>query len=70
MASADAVKAQLKGLMEQRSALEAEIAQRSARLEAAGVGMQAPLVDGEASPPFCHLFLLSSMRCSMDPLFA
>lgn len=44
---AAALKAQLKRLAEQRAALEAQIAQRSARLEMAGVGMSAPLVDRE-----------------------
>lgn len=41
------LKAQLKRLMEQRGSMEAEIAQRSARLEAAGVGLQSPLVDAQ-----------------------
>ncbi len=43
------LKAQLRRLEVQRSAIEAEIAQRSARLEAAGVGMQAPLIDDEVN---------------------
>ncbi|KAL4428566.1 hypothetical protein ABPG77_008878 [Micractinium sp. CCAP 211/92] len=44
------LKAQLRRLEAQRGAIEAEIAQRSARLEAAGVGMQARLVDEEGFP--------------------
>ena len=47
--SAATLKAQLKGLGEQRAALELEVAQRSARLQAAGVGMGGPLVDSEVS---------------------
>ena len=43
----DALKAQLKRMMAERTALEAEIAQRSARLDSAGVGQHTPLVDEE-----------------------
>ena len=42
MSDPAALKAQLKRLGDQRSALEADIAVRSARLQAAGVGMDAP----------------------------
>lgn len=41
----DGVKVQLKALSDRRGALEAEIAQRCARLEVAGVGMAGALVD-------------------------
>ena len=41
------LKAQLKRLGDQRSALEADIAVRSGRLQAAGVGMDASLVDAQ-----------------------
>lgn len=47
MSDLAALKAQLKRLGDQRSALEADIAVRSARLQAAGVGMDAPLVDAQ-----------------------
>jgi len=49
------IKVQLKRLMDQRGALEAEIAVRSGRLEAAGVGMHGALVDAEVS---CRLACL------------
>jgi hypothetical protein len=49
MGGGDALKAQIKSLGEQRATLEREIAQRSARLEAAGVGLSGALVDGEVS---------------------
>lgn len=44
---ASQLKAQLRSLMDRRAALEREIAVRSARLEAAGVGMEASLVDAQ-----------------------
>ena len=47
MSDPAALKAQLKRLADQRSALEADIAVRSGRLEAAGVGMDASLVDAQ-----------------------
>ncbi|KAL4434406.1 hypothetical protein ABPG75_000847 [Micractinium tetrahymenae] len=50
MSSLDELKARLRRLEQQRSGIEGEIALRSARLEAAGVGMQAPLVDAEGFP--------------------
>lgn len=45
----EALKAELKTLGERRRALEQEVAARAARLEAAGVGMSAALVDREVS---------------------
>lgn len=50
MSGADALKAQIKSVADQRASLEREIAQRSARLEAAGVGLTASLVDSEVRP--------------------
>ena len=57
--SAAALKAQLKSLGEQRAALELEVAQRSARLKVAGVGMDGPLVDSEvtAAVVACKLYM-------------
>lgn len=49
MDEATQLKAQLKRLGDQRAQLEAQIAVRSGRLQAAGVGMDAPLVDSEVS---------------------
>ena len=46
-ASADELKASLKDLSQRRSQIEQEIAIRSARLEAAGVGLKGSLVDKE-----------------------
>lgn len=46
------LKAQLCSLMDKRSAIEREISARTARLEAAGVGMSASLVDAEVRQPF------------------
>eukprot|EP00887_Chlorella_sp_A99_P004437 scaffold30.g4437.t1 len=46
----DELKTELRSLSQRRAALEAEIAARTARLEAAGVGMQVPLVDAQGYP--------------------
>jgi hypothetical protein len=43
------LKASLKELSQRRAQIEQEIAVRSARLEAAGVGMKGSLVDREVS---------------------
>ncbi|KAI7839709.1 hypothetical protein COHA_006514 [Chlorella ohadii] len=50
MSDPAALKAQLKRLGDQRSALEADIEVRSGRLQAAGVGMDSPLVDAQGFP--------------------
>ncbi|GAB4816577.1 hypothetical protein N2152v2_003623 [Parachlorella kessleri] len=49
-ASAEELKASLKDLSQRRSQIEQEIAVRSARLEAAGVGLKGSLVDKEGYP--------------------
>lgn len=50
----DALKEQMRGLMQQRSALEAQIAEHSGRLNAPGQpGMSDPLVDREVRPDSC-----------------
>ena len=43
----DTLKSQLKALLSQRDALEKQVAERSALLEKAGVGMSSPLIDAE-----------------------
>ena len=59
--SAAALKAQLKSLGEQRTALELEVAQRSARLQVAGVASDGPLVDSEVTA--------AGAACVTDKLF-
>lgn len=46
----DALKEQIKELMEKRDMIEIEVEIANRRLEAAGVGMHAPLVDREVRP--------------------
>lgn len=67
---ADGLKAELQRLEAQRTRIEAEIAERSARLKAAGVGMESPLVDAEvcasrltAAGPKALLFIPASLPC-------
>ena len=48
------LKAGLKQLMNERDSLEAEISERSARLDAAGVGLAGKLVDKEVLSPVFH----------------
>lgn len=45
--SADQLKAELRAVGERRAGIEQAVAQRMARLEAAGVGMTGSLVDRE-----------------------
>ena len=44
---AESLKVQLKDLMLRREEIEGDVALRSARLDAAGVGLQGSLVDSE-----------------------
>lgn len=62
--SAEELKAQLKELSARRARLEQDIAVRTARLEAAGVGMSGSLVDREVrglalitSLPVCMIWV-------------
>ena len=73
MSDPAALKAQLKRLGNQRSALEADIEVRSGRLQAAGVGMDSPLVDAQVRR--CGWWLacdnvvgirLSAMHCAAN----
>lgn len=50
---AESLKVQLKDLMLKREEIEGDVALRSARLEAAGVGLHGSLVDPEVAPLFC-----------------
>ena len=50
---AESLKVQLKGLALQREDMEGDISLRSARLDAAGVGLHGSLVDSEVAPLIC-----------------
>ena len=58
---AESLKVQLKDLMLKREEVEGDVALRSARLEAAGVGLHGSLVDSEVAHQCC---IFHHKRCS------